>query len=908
MILREIQVNNWACIESVAISDLADGIVVLHGPNRTGKSSLVQALRSTLFDHLHDSQENTLQNAIPRQSKLTPHVVIEFEHAGQRYRIMKTYARTKEGQSILEQQSGGGWSTLSRGKDATKRLREIIGVESSQAGVFQMLWLDQRSFHLPSPRELDTTLQGALQSVLGTLITGRDLDFKERLDKANERWFTAKTMNDKKDSPVVKLAGELEQARAHAADVESQWRGAEASLNEYDAAVARLPELQRSFAEANAEADHLQAEWEKVRERQSLQELAAQILEQCTKLEQKAEQRLAGLDDAVRRRDADSASLVVLRQQLCEAEAKRGDADRSAQDARKARTDADRNLERHQQTRVLLDDRQRLLTIQQGQTAIQEKTREATELDDRRRELEQKLVGPPSLAEADIKALRKNREEAAKKRSKLEADEIRVIVRAKQPLQADVAADGAAVEKAPLAADEQHGWLVRQSAEIHIGDVAIVQISRGAEDRNLDVLARELAELDRAYKDAIVAAQLDPSDPSVLDHLTARRIERERLTQDLQRVRADFAKVAPDGIPTLDALLQQKQEERRVIVERHPELNDWLPTVLEVERLRAEFDEREASLKALVTRAKEKQDAAEGHLSAMTESVQRVREQLATQEMAVKGLDEIVSGADRDALLRDLEEARAKRAKAAKTVESMTLTVTEREVETQFRAAQSARDHRAKRLRDTEDAILRLRTHLDGTEGLFDKRVQGRKVVEDRAAAHQREKLHADAHRHLKELFEHVKQEATRTTFGPINDRVMQWCRQLGLTDYARLEFSELLPEALVPALGVDAFELHQESYGTVEQLSLLIRLAIGGLLARKEPTVAILDDPLAHSDPGKHRKMLDILTRAVAGDSTGPHPTGSLQLIILTCHADRFDHLDGAQQIDLTQHLRRGG
>ena len=102
--------------------------------------------------------------------------------------------------------------------------------------------------------------------------------------------------------------------------------------------------------------------------------------------------------------------------------------------------------------------------------------------------------------------------------------------------------------------------------------------------------------------------------------------------------------------------------------------------------------------------------------------------------------------------------------------------------------------------------------------------------------------------------------------------------------------------------------ELQRESYGTLEQLSLLIRLAVGGLLSHQEPTVAILDDPLAHADLGKHRKMLDILASACRGEPHGPHPTGPLQLIILTCHAERFDYLDGAQQFDLSQLIRRGG
>ncbi len=146
MKLCAIEVKNWACIETLTLADLHEGVIVLHGPNRTGKSSLVQAIRSCLFDHDHDSQKSAVLDAIPRKTQAAPSVAVEFEHAGKRFRIRKTFAKTKEGQATLEQQSSGEWSVLVRGKDASKKVRELLGVESSGAGVFQMLWLGQQDF------------------------------------------------------------------------------------------------------------------------------------------------------------------------------------------------------------------------------------------------------------------------------------------------------------------------------------------------------------------------------------------------------------------------------------------------------------------------------------------------------------------------------------------------------------------------------------------------------------------------------------------------------------------------------------------------------------------------------------------------------------------------------------------
>jgi len=84
------------------------------------------------------------------------------------------------------------------------------------------------------------------------------------------------------------------------------------------------------------------------------------------------------------------------------------------------------------------------------------------------------------------------------------------------------------------------------------------------------------------------------------------------------------------------------------------------------------------------------------------------------------------------------------------------------------------------------------------------------------------------------------------------------------------------------------------------------VRLALGGVLATSEPMLAILDDPLVHADPVKHRRFLDVLRLAAEGDKAWSPAAGPLQVVILTCHPDRFDHLTGATHISLGALIRR--
>jgi hypothetical protein len=270
MKLRAIEVRNWGCIGSLRLADLPDGVVVLRGGNRTGKSSLVQAIRSCLFEHDHESKDSALTAFIPWHSKATPHVTVELELAGEHYRLSKTFAKTREGQASLEKRAGAGWSTLARGKEASKLARDLLGVEKSEAGIFQILWLGQRDFHLPAPDKIDPTLREALEAVLGTLITGRDLVLKDRLDQACANWFTDKKMDYRKDSPVTRLAGKLQEEKQRLAQIQEQWNGAQSALERYEDASERHPELQRQREEAEAELQRVQKDCEAARQRLAL--------------------------------------------------------------------------------------------------------------------------------------------------------------------------------------------------------------------------------------------------------------------------------------------------------------------------------------------------------------------------------------------------------------------------------------------------------------------------------------------------------------------------------------------------------------------------------------------------------------------------------------------------------------
>src|SRR5262249_42111428 len=215
-----------------------------------------------------------------------------------------------------------------------------------------------------------------------------------------------------------------------------------------------------------------------------------------------------------------------------------------------------------------------------------------------------------------------------------------ISLRAHAPLNVQVAADGGDTQEAKLAATDETRWLVRQRAELRIGDVASLRISRGEADRLLDEVAQELANVENDLNGRLVAAHVDSRDPAAIDDLVARRLQHEEYTNQLKNTRDAIARAAPDGIPALRARLQECHAAWQAVLSRRPELAGWTPDQAELDRLRFAFDGDEARLRAAVLDAKRSLERLSVALGTSLESEQSIRSRIALLEAQTRSSQE----------------------------------------------------------------------------------------------------------------------------------------------------------------------------------------------------------------------------------------------------------------------------
>lgn len=105
------------------------------------------------------------------------------------------------------------------------------------------------------------------------------------------------------------------------------------------------------------------------------------------------------------------------------------------------------------------------------------------------------------------------------------------------------------------------------------------------------------------------------------------------------------------------------------------------------------------------------------------------------------------------------------------------------------------------------------------------------------------------------------------------------------------MNFNDNLEPATSSVERAAGLPLDDLSSGAEEQLFLVTRLALAQYLAEKERMLFVFDDSLVNTDPSRHERFLAILEEAAE----------RLQVVLLTCHGERYRTLQAAKAFSLS-------
>lgn len=879
MILEHLAVEDCGGLAGhIELDRPAAGLNILSAPNEAGKSTLVRALTRALFDK-HSTRGEEMQSLQPVGTRLGPAVDLEFSTNGQRWRLEKRFLEKPAARLYALEPAGP--RLIAEADAADEHVRELVrstlpgrgATRPEHWGLFEHLWALQGQ-PLEWPRmdgELGEKLRQHASGVVLDPLAGRLL---EAWQAVAERSLTP-TGQVRKGGALDLAEQELERVRAALGEVRLRRESAEAALRELALLREQLDACERECTEREREqkeASALKGDAERI---------AAAIREE--------EARLAHAREAFARVRRDREHLDALRQRLAQAEGSLRVLAEKAAEAREARERAE--SERAQAEETAARAAQTLQTARQHlEKARQAAARQrlALELDQLRKqtariegdacavsEVERRLAALPEITEADCSKLERLSSEIERTEAQLAMVGLQIEFTAGHAGKVRIEERGAGreIELAPGKIQRERAG---EEAAIEIPGWGRILVRCGAQD------LRELAEGARKARSEL-AAKL--AELRVDSRVRAQAIaaERKELARDLAAKKQAFA-TALGGHESADALRRTAEG----IEARLAAMECALPetTLAEVEAqealARADAEQGEAHARdaeKLAAAARKALEAAIGNLHTAEKAHGEAAVEIAqTREQIERAASQLGAEPERhereaaDAVV--LAEARVARHKAGLPPDFEKLP---ERAERAVRALAEARATAAQ-LRTSRD---RIEGHLAaiGGEGLYARETAW--IDRDAALVLVRDAARREAWsaRVLCELLGRRQRAQAQRLVGPLEDELGAAFAQLTGDESRRVFLGQDLAIEGAGRRREEAVAFSSLSQGTREQLLLCLRLAVARRLAVDEPQVLILDDVLVNTDAVRQQRVLDLLERE----------SGALQIIVLTCHAERY-------------------
>jgi DNA repair exonuclease SbcCD ATPase subunit len=180
-------------------------------------------------------------------------------------------------------------------------------------------------------------------------------------------------------------------------------------------------------------------------------------------------------------------------------------------------------------------------------------------------------------------------------------------------------------------------------------------------------------------------------------------------------------------------------------------------------------------------------------------------------------------------------------------------------------------------------------------EGAYSKLVACEEKLADLNLRIRREKLRMDATKLLYDTVATCKAAVVAAVAAPVERTATHMLGRIAGPRLGNVRLTEnFVPAGVRPEIATEPVELTNLSGGEQEQLFLIVRLALGQVLAKEERQLVVLDDVLNATDTGRLARVLTLLEECA----------DRLQIVILTCHPERYRGLEAATFFNLQEKL----
>lgn len=884
MIVERMAVKHWRGFRDEHVFKFDRGLNLLLGLNEAGKSTLFEVLQRTFFDR-HTGRAQEIKAMQPLASSLGPEAEIVVRTGDGRYRVRKRFLDSPLSELHLER--GGSWELDHDGDEADARIRALLegdvpgrgATKEEHRGLAQALWYLQRESPVPAGKWNEAVERG-LQGLVEVVATTPE---EEALSRAieevyEEHWTATGRLSTR--SPLSDLRNEIPEMEEELADLREQLGEAQEHRETLESLAVQKEEKSRRLSEEKERAAGLE---ETLGQAEALEEEKRSAENRLSELKREEESASADLD----RVQSLEEKIAEESEALDEANAHLAEAER---DEQKAKAHADElnvklneefkpRLREVEQTLGRLQSRRDLLKLEKEEDRLQAVVEELGSARAEAKRLKSRVAKLNAPSEDELDELREK--ERALDRARVRAESAAIRVR----FELDYAR---AVEAEPEAEREEEEYLITGATEFRIEDVGSIHVRGGGQD--LEDVREQIATLQEDLE-----ADLRRYGATEIGEAVELRQERVDLEAKLATAQEKVSKLEKGVDPEEE--LARVRNEVEAARRSSQGLSDELLS-LEMDELRSRLGSVEEERTEISNRVDE---LAEGHSRAQDALLQAVDTrgkasqtvgELDTRVKSLKGqkADILEQYGTLERLEALVEEAGKKRKAQESALEALDAEYREKvkEPREELKRVQKTIEGLAGDLQDVEKKITAhtakietltargLYSRIGDLEAELDLKKRRLPVLERRV----------EAARLLKQLVDAFQKERSGALAGPVAERVGTWLGEITGDTYSALELGTgLLPTSVRFERYDSPLDITELSYGTREQVVVLLRLAMGVLLSEEEPRLVVLDDRLVNADPVRMRRFRPILEEVC----------DSCQVLLATCNDAAYAGMEAA-------------
>ena len=901
MIVRSIKVGGWRCfLEEVAVGPLQEGMNVICAPNGWGKSTILEALRRALLDG-HKVTGEAIDAIRPWGRQLTPKVTVEFAHQGNEYRISKQYLDHPT--SLLERKEGGRYRNLAEANAADTQTREILSQnppgrglsKEEHSGLAQVLWASQGNLAFET---LSGDVVTDIRDMLGAQVSADGAGaIEKRIGEKYLQYFTTRgARKGGKDAPRVwRLEKEIADAEAVLREGREHYRLFDDASRRVEDSRSRRQEAKRYLEQIQQTLHTARREAEAYRKLVSERDKRTSAVDAARARHGELKNRIQQIQDTQTALESSRESSEVLegRLPLIAKDLEQRDTELTRwktelENTRKAQPAVDAAAKLAQAARLFVDGKEEWQRLDDRIVRIRGTQKRL----DEQQEVHSKHIAPDDKT---LRAIRKAITDRDAAQVRLDAALITLEIVSAGNASAEVLSGE---ETGPVELKGGIPFRIQGSPEIVADLPGIARI--------------------RAFGPA----------GSTEEHREERNTAAERLrgltapfgTTEIERLEAmhnqakDLAGAVKTTKATLDTLLSEESLDELIrrhaalkitidqTIKEHPE---WEGTLPDAQALEAEASKVRTAHQEKMTQCEESKDRAQEAWTTAKERMTKADTELSSKRNHVNGLADRVAALVREnkpitELQKDAEtvlmEWDATKAKLTEIEEDLrkytedpgtTVEQLESHVERAGEEAQKARDAEVQAERDLQQL---------SAEGPYSAMNRAEEEVEQLKADLTRERLRVDAIKLLHDTLAACRSEAIAAVARPVENTASQMLQRIAGLKLGRIQINEsFAPVTVIPDGHDGAVKLEYLSGGEREQLYLATRLALAEAIGEKERQLVVIDDVLTATDAGRLARIKTILEEAAE----------RFQILILTCHKERYLGLKDSNFIDLEEILR---